>query len=330
MTSMTPRERVRAAVRRTGPDRTPYLRWDNFAVTDLVAAWARKRENLAPVRKQWVDEWGCRWETLHTTNGQVVGHPITSSAGYASYAIPDVNLDLEGLQANHREYPDRICTGGLGYFFVERLMKLRGFNDAMMDMAAERDLLDPFLDRLQAYYLRMVDAYAASGCVDCITVNEDLGLQDRLLVSPAMWRDIFKPRYQAVYSRIHAHGLLAFQHSCGFVQDIVGDCAEAGADILELQQLACMDMDAIAAARRGMCITAPVDIQTILPTGDWPRIEAFQRRLFGTFDTPAGGFIPQMYCDLASLDVSPELGDRLERLIFQLCIEKKTPTHHSN
>ncbi len=329
MKSMTPRERVWGAVRRTGPDRTPYLRWDNFAVTDLVAAWARKQENLAPVRKQWVDEWGCRWETLHTTTGQVVGHPITSGASYATYVIPDVSLDLEGLQANRREYPDRICTGGLDYFFVERLMKLRGFNDAMMDMAADRDLLDPFLDRLQASYIQMVDAYAASGCVDCITVNEDLGLQDRLLVSPAMWREIFKPRYQAVYSRIHAHGLLSFQHSCGFVQDIVGDCAEAGADILELQQLECMDMEAIAAARGGMCITAPVDIQSILPTGDWPRIEAFQRRLFRTLDSPAGGFIPQLYCDLASLDVSHELGVRLEQLILHLCNKKDSAPCHS-
>jgi hypothetical protein len=218
------------------------LRWDDFAKTDIVAAWARNAGNPAPMRREWVDEWGCRWETLDTTAGHVVGHPIASAADYAAYRLPEPQLDLTGLRANRAEYPDRACSGGLSFFFFERLEKLREFREAMMDLAAEREALEAFLDRLQAHYIAMVDAYAASGTVDIICVNEDLGLQDRLTISPAMWRERFKPRYQAVYNRAHEHGLLVFQHTCGYVQDIITDLAEIGVDILELQQLNCVDM----------------------------------------------------------------------------------------
>ena len=102
-------------------------------------------------------------------------------------------------------------------------------------------------DEYESYINQLV--YAEKLGFDVIAVNEDLGLQDRLTVSPAMWREFFKPRYQAVYARVHAHGLLVFQHSCGYIQDIIPDLAEIGVDILETQQLACMDMAAIAQQR---------------------------------------------------------------------------------
>jgi hypothetical protein len=320
---MTGRERALSCARRTGPDRTPYLRWDNFALSDILAAWARKAPKPAPTRREWTDEWGCRWESLDTTAGHVVGHPIRSAAGYASYRIPKVELDLPGLRANRTEYPDRLCSGGLGFFFFERLEKLREFREAMVDLAAEREALGAFLDRLQAYYVEMVDAYATSGTVEVICVNEDLGLQDRLTISPTMWREVFKPRYKAVYDRAHEHGMLVFHHSCGHIQPIISDLAEIAVDFLEMQQLSCMNMQAVAEARGRICVTAPVDIQAVLPTGDWKRVEEFQRRLFRVFDRPEGGFMPQIYSDLASLGVRAEIGERLERLILRLCDWRK-------
>ena len=88
-------------------------------------------------------------------------------------------------------------------------------------------------------------------------------------------------------------------------------------DILETQHLACMDMDAIACGP--MCITAPVDVQAVLPKGNWDEIEAFQRRLFEVFDRPGGGFMPQMYCDLPNLGIPAATVDRLQQLILELC-----------
>ena len=85
-------------------------------------------------------------------------------------------------------------------------------------------------------------------------------------------------------------------------------------------------MDAVAAARGKMCISAPVDIQTVLQTGDWSKISAYQRRLFRTFDRPDGGYMPQIYCDLASINVDLKLGSRLEELILNLSDWRKEPS----
>jgi len=316
---MTPKERVLAAVRFQGPDRTPYLRWDKLSVTDFIADWARPTDAPAQGPAKWIDEWGCGWETVDNTRGQVFGHPIRSVEDYARLAIPETPLPLEALRANRREYPDRVCTLSLGFFFFERLEKLREFSEFMMDLVAEREAVESLMDRMQAYYIRLVDACADSGLVDCVAVNEDLGIQDRLTISPTMWREIFMPRYRAVYQRARERGLIVFQHSCGYVQDIIGDLATTGVSILELQQLNCMDMEMVAAQARGrMCISAPVDVQAVLPTRDWEKIEAFQRRLFRTFDQQAGGFIPQIYCDLPALGISAEMGERLELLIESL------------
>jgi hypothetical protein len=326
--TMTGRERVRACVAHATPDRTPYLRWDNFALSDFVVDWARPKEPpAAPAQPQtsWTDEWGCRWETVDSSVGQVVAHPISSPEEYADYVIPEPRIDRAALEANRAEYPDHVCHGGLGFFYFEIIQKLREFSGALMDLAGARELLEPFLDRLQEYYIAVVDLYAESGLVDCIGVNEDLGLQERMTISPAMWREVFKPRYKAVYDRIHEHGLMTFEHSCGYVQPIIADLAEVGVDILELQQLACMDMDAVARDRGRMVITAPVDIQSVLPTGDWARIEVFQKRLFRTFDRPSGGFIPQIYCDLVTLGVPESIDRRLESLILELCRWRDEP-----
>jgi uroporphyrinogen decarboxylase len=321
---MNSRERLLRCVHREEPDRSPYLLWDDFAATDLIAPWARKpKESTAQPQKaagprQWVDEWGCQWESCDATIGQAKGHPVQSAEQLAGYRIPKVTIDLASLAANRREYPDRAQSGGLSFFYYERLVKLMPFDEAMVSLAGEPKATGAFLDRLQEHYLAMVDAYAATGTVDVIAVNEDLGLQDRLAVSPAMWREVFKPRYKAVYDRAHAHGMLVFQHSCGYIQDIIPDLAEIGVDILELHQLACMDIDAVARDRGRMCITAPVDIQRVLPRGDWAQIEAFQRRLFGAFDLPEGGFMPQLYSDLGALGIPESVGERLQQLMLEL------------
>ena len=313
---MTAKQRVQAAVRFEGPDRTPYLRWDQLDRSDFVADWARPVSKPVPPRTSWVDAWGCRWDTVDATSGQVLGHPIESVDGYARFELPAQTLDLDALRANRRDYPDSVNTFALGFFFFERLEKLRGFAEFMMDLAAERDAIEAFMDRMQTYWVGLVDACAESGLVDCIAVNEDLGLQDRLTISPAMWRDVFMPRYRAVYQRACERGMMVLQHSCGYIQDIVGDLAEVGVNILEMQQLACMDMDAVAVAAHGrMCISAPVDIQAVLPRGNWDEIAAFQDRLFRTFDRPEGGFIPQIYSDLCALGIAPELIERLDAYI---------------
>jgi hypothetical protein len=91
------------------------------------------------------------------------------------------------------------------------------------------DLLAPILgDRVQAVFL----------------TGTDFGTQRGLFISPAAYRDLFKPFHVAVNKRIHEKTTWkTFIHSCGSVVDLVPDFIEAGFDILNPVQTAAAGMD---------------------------------------------------------------------------------------
>lgn len=304
---MTAREIVRRAIRFERPPRVPYFRWDQPGISDIVGAWLEFAGDREPGTKRWTDQWGCIWQTDHTDMGQVVGHPITSAAQYAAYAIPQVGAGgYEAVFRTLRQWPDRYRFAGLGHFFFETLQFLRGFDDLLVELASEPQAVGQLADRLIPFYLGIIDAYAASGVVDGISVNEDLGLQSSLILSPELWRQFFKPRYKIVYDYAHQKGLSVLQHSCGYLLPILPDLVELGVDVLESQQLNCMGIAAVADVVAGkMAITAPVDIQTVLPTGDRAKIDGFIDQMFRRLATPAGGLIAQTYSACDSLAIPP-------------------------
>ena len=72
----------------------------------------------------------------------------------------------------------------------------------------------------------------------------DFGTQRGLFISPAAYRDLFKPFHAAVNKRVHEKtGWKTFIHSCGSVVDLIPDLIEAGFDILNPVQTAAAGMD---------------------------------------------------------------------------------------
>jgi hypothetical protein len=55
------------------------------------------------------------------------------------------------------------------------------------------------------------------------------------LVRPALWRRVFKPRYAEMFRKVKQAGRDVWFHSDGFINDIVGDLAEIGIDVLNFQ-----------------------------------------------------------------------------------------------
>jgi hypothetical protein len=72
----------------------------------------------------------------------------------------------------------------------------------------------------------------------------DFGTQRGLFISPAAYRDLFKPFHIAVNRRIHEKTRWkAFIHTCGSVVELIPDLIEAGFDILNPVQTAAAGMD---------------------------------------------------------------------------------------
>ena len=167
-----------------------------------------------------------------------------------------------------------------------------------------RDHVDVLHDRVTSLYEGVIDRYGEAG-MDAVSFAEDLGLQDRTMFSPPMWRDIFRPLYERLTGRAHRYGMKVIQHSCGFNWALIDDLCEAGIDCLQFDQPAVYDMPALAEKLRkhGVGLFSPCDIQQVLPTGDRDLITRETRRLVETF---RGGFIAKDYPDLHGIGVDPE------------------------
>ncbi len=128
--------------------------------------------------------------------------------------------------------------------------------------------------------------------------TDDWGLQERLLIHPDAWREIWKPHYARVYKAAHEAGTLTFLHSCGYVMDILEDIIEAGLDVIQLDQQENIGLENLG-RRFGGRITfwCPVDIQTVMCNGSEKQIREYCRMLVETLGRKEGGFIPKWYGD---------------------------------
>ena len=139
---------------------------------------------------------------------------------------------------------------------------------------------------------KVIHQFAKAGA-DGIFFCEDLGVQDRLLISPPMWRDIFKPHYDRLISTAHQLGLKVLMHSCGYNWDLLDDLAQSGIDCFQFDQPTIYDMPALAEKlkKHKIALWSPVDIQQVLPTGDKDFIEAETKKIMNSYAFSLGARI---------------------------------------
>jgi uroporphyrinogen-III decarboxylase len=175
----------------------------------------------------------------------------------------------------------------------------------LADVAGEpervRRLLDRVADCVEAEIVGLADA----GC-DGIMTGEDWGTQDRLLVSPASFRAIFKPVFRRLCDVAHARGLSIWFHSCGYVRDVIGDWLEVGIDVCQFDQPELHGIDFLAEHFGGkMHFWSPVDIQKTLQTRDLPTIERAARDYVDKLAAHGGGFVAGYYGSNEAIGLDP-------------------------
>jgi uroporphyrinogen-III decarboxylase len=195
-------------------------------------------------------------------------------------------------------------VGGLPGFPFAICRYMRKMQNYFMDLIAERERIDILHDRVTTLLEGIIDRYGEAG-LDAVMFCEDLGTQDRVLMSPAMWRDIFGPLYERLTSRAHGYGMKVIQHSCGYNWELVDDLCGAGIDCLQFDQPCAYNQPELAKKLRkhGVGLFSPCDIQKVMPTGNRELIERETTRLVETF---RGGFIAKNYGDLHGIGVEPE------------------------
>lgn len=146
--------------------------------------------------------------------------------------------------------------------------------------------------------------------VDVVQEGDDYGGQNGLLISPQIWRQVFKPRLKQLFSHIkrHAPHVFVFFHSCGSIYEIIPDLIEVGVDILNPVQVAAANMDTKRLKREfGKDLTfwgGGVDKQKVLPRETPEQVrEEVKRRIEDL--AVGGGFVFTTVHNIQA-DVPPE------------------------
>ncbi len=257
---------------------------------------------------QGIDEWGAEWHTIGVCNlGEVKKPPLNDWKEFADLRIPDI-LDPQrwaSVKDSRAHAGDRfILSSGISIY--ERVHFIRGLENTWVDIHEHPQELRRLIDLLVEMNLTAVGIYAAAGA-DGFIITDDWGLQNRLMISPDKWREIWKPAYRRIFQACHKAGLLTFMHSCGYIVDILDDLIDIGLTVIHMDQQENMGLELLG-DRFGGRITffSPVDIQATMAKGSLEEIRSYCHSMIKHLSRPGGGFIPRWYSDPQGAGHRPE------------------------
>jgi uroporphyrinogen decarboxylase len=155
----------------------------------------------------------------------------------------------------------------LGFALFERAWTLRGLERFFVDMALDPVYAGELLDRITEIQLALIHRYIDLG-VDGAYFGDDYGAQKSLLFSPAMWRDLIKPRLARLFAPFRTPDLPIIMHSDGQIDDILPDLVEIGLTTLNPVQPEVLDHDWLHEKFHGrLAYYGGISTQTVLPFG---------------------------------------------------------------
>ena len=209
------------------------------------------------------------------------------------------------------ENTDYLLVGQFGGHILQGALELRGWKTFMMDLLANPKFAEALMDKLVEAHIRRFERYAETvgQYVDVVMFYEDLGTQDRALVSPELYRKMIKPHQKKLFSfaklKCDAYLLL---HSDGAIAPLIPDLIDMGVDALNPVQVSAAGMDTKELKREfGQDISfwgGGCDTQSVLPFGTPEEVADEVKRRIDDL-APGGGFV---FCPVHNIQtgVPPE------------------------
>jgi uroporphyrinogen decarboxylase len=298
---MTSRQLVRKTLDFSRPPRVPRHLWllpwaaDHYPEDlariqrdypdDLLHAPPFYRERLRTSGEEYsigiyIDEWGCRFENRQKgIIGEVKEPLIREWTDLDKVRLPweRLSIDVEAVNDFCRNRQEFILSKSLGRPF-EQLQFIRRSDNLYLDLAERPPGLFRLLEKLHDFYCEETELWAKTR-VDALVFSDDWGSQTSLLVSPTLWREIFKPLYKDYIEIAHRHAKLSFMHSDGHIAAIIPDLIDLGLDALN-SQLFCMDIEELGRRFGGkLTFWGEIDRQFLLPRGTTKDIRNAVRRV---------------------------------------------------
>lgn len=314
---MTPREIIYANLDHTGAPR-PGMTFDRDRMNDFCSG--SLGEGMSYRQKRWTegaieyydDMWGNIWKRMKdgSVKGEIHKAAIEEWAQLDDLEAPafDVDKAAAGARAAFEgDTQNRFKVAGVGGWIFDNARYLRKMEVYFLDMAMYPEELHRLHEIVADFYEKRIHASGKAGA-DAIMIGEDMGTQEGLLFSPAMFREYFKDLYTRLVGIAHDYGMKVLMHSCGSNWQIIDDMLDVGIDCFQFDQPTVYDMKWLADKFRDRhgCLWSPVDIQKVLPTGDREYIESETDRMCTIFD---GMLIVKNYPDLRGIGVKEEWDD---------------------
>jgi len=297
----TPRELVYQTLNFEGPARAPRQLW--------VLPWAEQHypEELAALRRDfpddikgigghhrvlpktagdphrigtYTDEWGA---TFHNIQDGVIGEvkdPLIKDwiTDVRKVHIPRELLTIDRDAVNRDcAATDRFTMAGACPRPFEQLQFLRGTENLYADLADPPAEMLSFLKTMHDFYCELLQVWAGTD-VDALMFMDDWGSQNALLISPRLWRELFKPLYRDYIQIAHGAGKKIFMHSDGHTLAIYPDMVELGLDAFNTQ-IFCIGVENLKPFAGKITFWGEIDRQSLLPYGTPEDIEVAVRRV---------------------------------------------------
>ena len=155
---------------------------------------------------------------------------------------------LESLaERGRKQYQstDRAVLSLWQMHYLQAGMIMRGFEQFLVDLMVEKELVRALLDKLHEVYMRRVDTFldAFADCFDIVFLTDDLGTQNTGIISTATYEELIFPYLRELVGKIKASGKKVVMHSCGAVSSFVPYLIEAGVDALNPVQVSAGGMN---------------------------------------------------------------------------------------
>jgi uroporphyrinogen decarboxylase len=319
---MTSKERVYAALNRHPVDRIPIFMWFHpdtalRLATELEIPYARLSEVMGDdIRQTWVgnnyamegishtndgdghlDDWGIDWVKSGHFN-QIRRSPLERASRAEALAYEYPYHRTEALLANMApvlEQQSRYFIGcDVSPCLFEMICRLRGMEQATLDLAEDRPLAAKMLDDAAAFSRHLADEACRRLPLDWLWTGDDVGGQLAMIMSPALWRELVKPHLASIFAIGKAREIWVAYHSCGAVREIIPDLVEIGLDVLNPIQCNCPGMDPAELKREfgsDLTFMGGVDTQDLLPRATADEVYGETCRLIEEMTSDGGGYI---------------------------------------
>ncbi len=302
--ALTPRERVALALKHRETDRVPIAMVCSGINPAARAALERHLGetrgvsveqflkpfiDIVPVQPRYVgptlppdtDIWGVKRRAMSYGLGaydEIEHYPLagaTTAAAVAAHPWPSLEWhDYESIRhiADQLDEQGEYCLLCSNGNIFETSWYMRGFEQMFLDLVTQPDIAHAIMQRVTSYYIGFFSRLlrAAKGRIDLAFTADDIGGQNGLLLSLAMWEEHLKPYHVRLNAAIHESGARVIYHSDGAVMEAVPGLLDAGIDVLQALQFDARGMDPVALKRSfgdRLCFEGGISVQKTLPFG---------------------------------------------------------------